>query len=199
MVMHDAIVLAGGAGRRLSGPDKPEELVGGATMLERAVDAAKAAGARTVIVVGPHRRVHSPVAWTQESPPGGGPAAALGAGLRFVETEAVLLLAADLPFAAPALPRLLACLDADADVEGAVVVDAAARDQYLLAAYRTGPLRVALTGAGELHGLALRDVVGRLRLARVRASGEEALDCDTPARLAWARAIASDRGTEPAS
>ncbi|MFC6714548.1 molybdenum cofactor guanylyltransferase [Branchiibius cervicis] len=66
---YDAIVLAGGAGSRLGGPDKPDQAVGGRSMLEAVVDSV--AGARRIIVVGPQRTAIRGVRWALEQPPGG--------------------------------------------------------------------------------------------------------------------------------
>ncbi|MGX7829752.1 molybdenum cofactor guanylyltransferase [Actinokineospora sp. 24-640] len=74
-----AIVLAGGLGTRLGGVDKPALVVGGRTLLDRALDAVD--GADPVVVVGPERPVARPVRWTREAEPGAGPVAAVVAGL----------------------------------------------------------------------------------------------------------------------
>ncbi|MYU19520.1 NTP transferase domain-containing protein, partial [Streptomyces sp. SID8361] len=50
---YDAVILAGGAARRLGGVDKPALRVGGRALLDRVLDACRGAG-RTV-VVGPRR------------------------------------------------------------------------------------------------------------------------------------------------
>ncbi|MGW0967590.1 NTP transferase domain-containing protein [Streptomyces sp. NPDC002516] len=93
---YDAVVLAGGAARRLGGEDKPGVRVGGRTLLDRVL-AACADATRTVVVAGP-RPTARPVEWAREDPPGGGPLAALDAGLRLTEAPHVLVLSADLPF-----------------------------------------------------------------------------------------------------
>jgi hypothetical protein len=89
----DAVVLAGGASRRM-GQDKTTLYVGGLTLLDRVL--ASVAGAGRVVVVGPQRPVarevvvgpQRPVArevvWALEEPPGAGPVAALAAGLPHV-------------------------------------------------------------------------------------------------------------------
>lgn len=95
-VGYDAVVLAGGAARRLGGEDKPGVRVGGRTLLDRVL-AACADATRTVVVAGP-RPTARPVEWAREDPPGGGPLAALDAGLRLTEAPHVLVLSADVPF-----------------------------------------------------------------------------------------------------
>ncbi|MGW5420618.1 DUF6457 domain-containing protein [Streptomyces sp. NPDC003943] len=77
---YDAIVLAGGSARRLGGADKPGVRVGGRALLDRVLAGCRDAG-RTVVVAAP-RATARPVEWTREDPPGGGPVAALDAGLR---------------------------------------------------------------------------------------------------------------------
>ncbi|MER5883949.1 NTP transferase domain-containing protein [Streptomyces sp. NPDC001941] len=109
---YDAIVLAGGAARRLGGVDKPALSVGGRALLDRVLMACREAG-RTVVVAEP-RPTARPVRWAREEPPGGGPLAALEAGLREVSAPAVLVLSADLPFLADTTVRaLLAALAED--------------------------------------------------------------------------------------
>ncbi|WP_188302429.1 molybdenum cofactor guanylyltransferase, partial [Streptomyces sp. CBMA123] len=95
--LYDVIVPAGGSARRLGGADKPGLTVGETTLLDRVL--AACAGARTTVVVGPARpTARAGVRWTREQPPGGGPVAAVAAGLDLVTADLVLLLAADLPF-----------------------------------------------------------------------------------------------------
>ncbi|WP_308191785.1 molybdenum cofactor guanylyltransferase [Kitasatospora humi] len=204
----DALVLAGGAAARLGGVDKPGLTVGGRSMLDRVLDAC--ADARTTVVVGPEREAgreagrgaagageggggevgggvagRGAVAWTREQPPGGGPVAAVAAGLPLVTAERVLLLAADLPFLdRRTLHRLLAALD---DAEAAMLVDATGRDQPLAAAYRTAPLRASLAALGEPAGRPLRRLVAPLHTARLADPDAAAYDCDTWEELAHAR------------
>ncbi|MCW2606336.1 MAG: molybdopterin-guanine dinucleotide biosynthesis protein, partial [Frankiales bacterium] len=70
MTAYDAVVLAGGSGRRLGGVDKPGLLVDGTSLLDRVLGAVARAG--TVVVVGPERPAARPVVWAREDPPGGG-------------------------------------------------------------------------------------------------------------------------------
>ncbi|XTP11091.1 DUF6457 domain-containing protein [Streptomyces albus subsp. chlorinus] len=71
--------MAGGGASRLGGTDKPAVTVGGRTLLDRVL--AACADAAATVVVGPRRAAYRPVRWARESPPGGGPLAALHAGL----------------------------------------------------------------------------------------------------------------------
>ncbi|GAB1328634.1 NTP transferase domain-containing protein [Streptomyces sennicomposti] len=141
--VYDAVVLAGGAARRLGGADKPGVRVGGRALLDRVLGAC--ADARTTVVVADPRPTTRPVRWAREEPPGGGPLAALDAGLRHTTAEHVVVLSADLPFLEPAtVGGLLAALGAG-DADGAVLTDAEGRDQPLVAAYRTAALHRVLT------------------------------------------------------
>ncbi|MFE7775491.1 NTP transferase domain-containing protein [Streptomyces sp. NPDC057445] len=193
---YDAIVLAGGAARRLGGADKPGVSVGGRALLDRVLTVCRGAG-RTV-VVGGRRATARPVLWAREAPPGGGPLAALDAGVRLVEAETVLVFSADLPFLGDAtVRRLLAALDTSGR-EGALLTDQDGRDQPLVAAYRTEPLRRELaliaTEYGGLAGLPLRLLTQELELERAAAGPLDSIDCDTWDDIAAARARIREHG-----
>ncbi|MFF4578010.1 NTP transferase domain-containing protein [Streptomyces sp. NPDC001389] len=194
---YDAIVLAGGAARRLGGADKPTLPVGGRTLLDRVLAACQDAAA--TVVVGGRRPTARPVDWTLEAPPGGGPVAALQAGLRRTTAGLVLVLSADLPFLDGDTVRSLLSSAAAGSGDGALLRDSEGRDQPLVAAYRTEPLRreIALlaTEHGTLHGLPLRALTSELDLARVTAAAPLAsFDCDTWEDLATARARIREHG-----
>ena len=163
-----AVVLAGGAGRRFGG-DKTAATVGGTSLLGHAVRAAAAAGAVGVVVVGPRLpedvQVSCPVVLTREDPPGSGPVAGLRAGLAVVDADVVLLLAADLPHVPQeALRAMVSGLVADAGADAVVAEDGGGRAQWLTAAYRTAPLRAAVEDvvgdAGAGAGAAARAGAG---------------------------------------
>ncbi|MEU1512533.1 NTP transferase domain-containing protein [Streptomyces sp. NPDC005811] len=182
-------MLAGGGARRLGGADKPGVRVGGRALLDRVL--AACADARTTVVVADPRPTARPVRWAREDPPGGGPVAALDAGLRRTTADDVLVLSADLPFlAAGTVRRLLAALRAGT-AEGALLTDADGRDQPLVAVYRTAALRreLAPLGAapGGLTGLPLRRLTAGLDLTRV-PDPVASFDCDTWDDIATARA-----------
>src|SRR5687768_1070225 len=96
---YTAVVLAGGKAARLGGQAKPQLEVGGRTMLAAVLAAVPDAERR--IVVGPPQPAPYDVVQVREQPPGGGPVAALRAGLAEVRTDVVALLAGDLPFLTP--------------------------------------------------------------------------------------------------
>ncbi|HVK26342.1 MAG TPA: NTP transferase domain-containing protein [Actinokineospora sp.] len=183
-----AIVLAGGRATRLGGVDKPALEVGGRSMLAAAVTAV--AGADRIVVVGPERPVPTPVVWTVEDEPGSGPVAALAAGLAKVESDVVVLLAADLPLVSTeTVARLLAAVGST----GVVLVDADDRDQWLLSAWPVDVLRAAMPQ--RVAGAALRRVLSGLDPVRLPAVGAEAADVDTSADLAsFGSGAPTDRG-----
>jgi molybdopterin-guanine dinucleotide biosynthesis protein A len=185
---YTAVVLAGGRAARLGGQAKPQLTVGGRTMLSAVLAAVETAAGR--VVVGPAQAVPAGVVVVREQPPGGGPVAALRAGLATVTTDVVAVLAGDLPFLTG---ELIDGLRGRLVGDGVLVVDASGRDQLLLGVWRTEPLRTAVGASGgptsmrrALAGLA----VDRWRPAVPDGAPPPWLDCDTPADLARARQIA---------
>jgi molybdopterin-guanine dinucleotide biosynthesis protein A len=193
----DAIVLAGGSATRLGGIDKMLVVVDGTRLIDRALAAVDAA--RVVVGVGSARPNTGRTLWTVESPPGGGPVAAIAAGLAHVASPRVVLLAADLPFVGPRhVARLLQVLDdgerdAPCDARtapaGAMFTDPQGVDQPLLSAWDSAALRDVLPDQPAGHGL--RRVLASLPVRRV-PGGEDLVDCDTPEDVASAR-----RGSRP--
>jgi molybdopterin-guanine dinucleotide biosynthesis protein A len=194
---YAAVVLAGGRAARLGGQAKPQLEVGGRTMLAAVLAAVADADPR--VVVGPAQPVPEGVVVLREDPPGGGPVAAMRAGLARIGTDVVAVLAGDLPFlTADVVTQLRERLTGD----GVLVVDDAGRDQLLLGVWRTAALRAALSGATG-HA-PVRRVLAPLSPARWRPAvvpGRPApwLDCDTPADLARARVAAAQAPAAPAA
>ncbi|MGR7023932.1 molybdenum cofactor guanylyltransferase [Geodermatophilus sp. URMC 62] len=191
---YAAVVLAGGRAARLGGRAKPQLEVGGRTLLAAVLAAVPDAGPR--VVVGPPQPVPAGVVVVREQRPGGGPVAALRAGLTAVDTDVVAVLAGDLPFVPPELVRDLRGRLVD---DGVLVVDDTGRDQLLLGVWRAAALRRALGAAGG--PTSVRRLVAPLSVTRWHPSREPGrpppwTDCDTPADLARARAAAGepDRG-----
>ncbi|MFD5946189.1 NTP transferase domain-containing protein [Streptomyces collinus] len=192
---YDAVVLAGGAARRLGGTDKPGVRVGGRPLLDRVL--AACATARTTVVVAAPRPTVRPVTWAREDPPGGGPLAALDAGLRLTTAEHVVVLSADLPFLhEPTVDRMLSTLRTSGG-DGVLLTDPSGRDQPLVAAYRAPRLReelALLAGRhGGLAGLPLRRLTAELDLTRI-SDPVASFDCDTWDDIATARARIREHG-----
>ncbi|WP_298331035.1 NTP transferase domain-containing protein [Haloactinopolyspora sp.] len=179
-----AVILAGGAGRRLGGRDKPAIVVGGRTLLDRAVEAC--AGSAEVVVVGPQRSTARPVRWTREDPPGSGPLAALHTGLTATTTapDVVVVLAADLPsITAAQVARLIDALESADDADAALAADAGGRVQPLVGAYRAEALRAAVIAISDPRDQAFHRVLPRLTVITV-ADLPGTSDIDTPDDLA---------------
>jgi molybdopterin-guanine dinucleotide biosynthesis protein A len=192
--VFDAIVLAGGSARRLDGVDKPGLLIGGRTLLAGVVDAVR--GAATIVVVGPARADVDGVVWCHEDPAGGGPVAAIGAGVARVSSDVVLVLAADLPYVAGAVRPLLDAV-ADPQVDVAVLVDPAGRRNHLAAAWHAGALRRRIAALDAVDGAAARTLFADAAVSEVRDAAGWGRDCDTWDDVAQARKAAAQKGERP--
>ena len=189
-----AVVLAGGAGRRLGGVDKAGLVLGGRTLLDRVLSAAAGVAGR-LVVVGPPRTVdlERAVIFVQEDVPGGGPVPAVAAALDATGGAfVVLVLAVDLPLlTTAALARLVdELLAADPSVGAAAAADPSGRPNPLLAAYRAE----TLAGLDGTPGAAARSLLPAD--TRVVDLGSEAtLNVNTPADVerAAARLAVPDR------
>ncbi|MET8089563.1 NTP transferase domain-containing protein [Micromonospora sp. NPDC005220] len=209
MGTYAAVVLAGGAARRMGGVDKPALPVGGRPMRDRVLAAVTDATVR--VVVGATHAVPAGVRIVREDPPGGGPVAAAAAGLALLppDTALVALLAADLPLLTrAAIGDLLDHLDRDSPPtepgdgraalarspgggergpDGACFVDGDGRRQSLCGVWRVAALRAALARltaerGGSLSGAPVRALLAGLVVREVAWSGEGPppwFDCDT--------------------
>lgn len=163
--------------------------IGGCALLVRVTDAL--AAAQRIVVVGDSVPGARADVVCREEPPGAGPVAALAAGLPHIRADAVVLLAADLPFLTPA--AIEALLGALAGADRSVAVDDAGRAQPLLSAWRTKSLRAAVSNMGEPGGAAMRSLRAD-RTVRLELPGDPPpwWDCDDPPGLARARAAAEE-------
>jgi molybdopterin-guanine dinucleotide biosynthesis protein A len=227
MIELGAVVLMGGRASRLGGIVKGDLGIDGRTLLERAVDAAAPAGEIVVVGEAGRSRLPAAVLVVREDPPFGGPAAAVAAGVRALgsDASAVLLLAGDLPFAADAVPGLLAEFgvvagrmrgagDARGEgpgIEGAErgardaadgvrAVDAEGRAQHLLCVVRRHPLERAiaeLEARGPLEGSSMRSLLTPLRFVDLGVPGTATMDVDTWADAESVGATGATRGETP--
>ncbi len=169
---YDAVVLAGGTGRRLGGVDKARLEVDGVRLLDRVLTAC--VGARTTVVVGP---VDAPdgVLVTREDPPGTGPAAGIVAGLGAIATPApwTLVLACDQPGAPRAVPQLLA---AARDRDAYCLARRDGGPEWLLALYRSDALRRAAEEHGDPRNRSVGSLLGRLEPVLVAAADPTDVD-----------------------
>ncbi|MEV0722179.1 NTP transferase domain-containing protein [Micromonospora purpureochromogenes] len=199
MTAYAAVVLAGGAARRMGGRDKPALPVGGMPMRERVLAAVADAAPR--ILVGPADAVPGDVLVTRERPPGGGPVAATAAGLALLppDTTTVALLAADLPLLTrEAVGVLLRALHPEPDgapprghvddgPDGVCFLDDRSRRQPLCGVWQAAALRDALARlvgrrGGTPDGASMRELLAELRVRDLPWSGSGPppwFDCDT--------------------
>ncbi|MEU7571608.1 NTP transferase domain-containing protein [Micromonospora sp. NPDC049240] len=187
MTGYAAVLLAGGAARRMGGVDKPARPVGGRPMLHRVLAAVADADER--IVVGPSGPVPAGVRVTREEPAGGGPVAATAAGLALLRpgTTTVALLAADLPLlSVAAMAELRRALDGST-AGLACYVDGDGRRQQLCGVWRLPALRAAVDRlaaerGGTVDGAAVRGLLAGATVREVAWSGAGPppwFDCDT--------------------
>jgi molybdopterin-guanine dinucleotide biosynthesis protein A len=175
-----AIVLAGGAGRRFTGGDKLAATVHGVPLLDRVLAAVNACRPR--VLVGPSRPgLPGDVLVVREDPPGGGPVAAIAAGLAAVGGSGlVVVVAGDLPFLTDGAIRDLH--EAVGELDGAVFVDGQGRRQYLCGVYHVGAVQKMLGHLGDPAGQSMRALVSELRVGEVRSPTDGVppwVDCDT--------------------
>ncbi|WP_406691000.1 molybdenum cofactor guanylyltransferase [Saccharopolyspora sp. ID03-671] len=185
-----AVVLAGGRASRLGGVDKVMLPVGGRTLLDRTL--AALSGADPVVVVGPRRPAAAGVRWTVEDPAGGGPLAAVDAGLRCLDADdgVVAILAADHPhLTRETVARLRDALRTDPEAGGAVLAEPGGRPQWLLGVWRVRALRDAMPS--EVRNRPVRALFEALDPVRVDATTAEVSDVDTPDDLDRAQAADS--------
>ncbi|MHC2999610.1 hypothetical protein OB08_10555 [Microbacterium sp. HJ5] len=199
-----AILLGGGRATRVDGAVKPLFEVDGRTLLDAAVDAAEAAGAQPITVVAGVLDPSLHVQWARESPPFGGPAAGIVAGLEAWAHAAepdpawTLVLACDLPSAGAAVRRLvddMVLLPTDTD--GLCLADASSRPQWLTGVYRTAALRAAASALPDAgRDASVRALLSDLAIAVVTAPDDLTRDVDTWEDLEQARARAAGSQAE---
>lgn len=159
-MLFDAIVLAGGRSSRLGGEPKSDLEFKGISLLEHTL--AAASGARRIVVVGPAGRLPPEILHTRESPAYAGPAAAIAAGLRALDSPrhtvapTILVLACDMPRVAAAVSALLDARDPTPNGRGgAAPVDPAPVDPAAVVSAPAGSGRDGLLAldAGRLQYL----------------------------------------------
>lgn len=184
----DAIVLTGGRSSRLGSIAKSELHFQGQTLLHRTLSAVE--GARHTVVVGsrPSESLADGVLLTREDPSFGGPAAGIAAGMACLSlqpggpSDAVLVIACDMPHIDRAVTLLIARLGEHPDADGVVPVDSEGHRQPLAAAYRTTRLAAAIADqerAGSFIGVSVSRLLRGLNLAEIAVPVEATSDVDT--------------------
>jgi molybdenum cofactor guanylyltransferase len=188
-----AIILAGGDSQRM-GSDKADLLLGGQTLLQRAIAAMQEIFPHVIVSVRqPRPAIDLPQVCDEqrnEGMPGAGPLAGLAAGLGHITTPWAFAVACDMPFVAPALVERLARQRSD---HQAVVPVVQGFPQPLAAFYAGSCLpamRDNLAGQdGSLRGLLKRlDVcyVDEMELLQADPALRSFFDLDTPQDVAAA-------------
>lgn len=194
----DAIILAGGRSSRLGGVPKSGLVYDGATLLERSLRAAGAAG-RTVVVGPDPGGLPGGVLTCREEPPFAGPAAAIAAGLAALAADHAsrhaaaapytLVLACDMPRSAGAVRALAEALatsgagtpERDA-ADGVMAVSADGRKQPLVGFYGTAVLQRSVADAASrdrLENASVFALLARLDVREVRVPPGSTDDVDT--------------------
>jgi molybdopterin-guanine dinucleotide biosynthesis protein A len=175
------LVLAGGSGSRLGRP-KATVVVRGRTLTELAVDLL-AARCDPVVVVSredvPLPALTVPVVFDRRGVRG--PMNALATGLAAVDTDDVLVLACDLPFAGPMLDRLAAAPPGTA---------VAARDERLQPLCARYPREATLEACRRLAAKGVRRMTSlllTLDASSIEAEEGELFNVNTPPELDAAR------------
>lgn len=191
-----AVILAGGAARRLGGRDKARLALAGRSLLERALAAAQRAELTgPFVVVGPPIPLDlmpGTVAFTREDPPGGGPVAALYAGRDALASSVtdVLIWAVDMPGVdAGALTTLR--MHAEGGVDGSVMCAPDGRRQL---AYAVRCAALDRERPPETTDAAVHRLFAGFDLVEWWAAAEQAADIDTVADLQVAIERASGTG-----
>ncbi len=154
------MVLAGGAGRRLSS-DKGRRLVGGVAIIDRVLAALIPVTDET-IVVGSALALED-VRVVADDQPGAGPLAAICTGMKAAPADVYLVVACDMPFITSDLLRHLLVAGDGFD---AVVPVVGGRDQPLCAAYGRSclPAIIEALAAGESR---VASFFSKMRLCRL--------------------------------
>ena len=120
----------------------------------------------------------------REDPPGGGPVAAIAAALELVEEQYCLVLAADLPWIAGAVPLLLM---AAANTDVAVLATAGPPQQPRRGVAHRRVARCGRPAWTRRVDAAVRDLLAMVQVIDVPDDDDWGADCDTWADIEAAR------------
>lgn len=182
MLMYSAIILTGGKSRRF-GSDKSHASIGQKSLIEELLTSLSQD--LDIVIVGPRiENASRALRYAQENPLGGGPVAAISAGLDFVQSEFVAIIATDMPFASRIIDFLGRATPFNKDA--LIPLDALGLRQPLCAMYRVASLRKALTTLGSVESRSMRNLVQLMVVQEVRLTPELErilIDIDTPSDL----------------
>lgn len=183
-----AMILTGGKSSRF-GSDKSKAMLGSTSLLDRLTSTLP--NNVDIVIVGPEfDNGARPITFTQEDPVGGGPVAAVSAGLKEIGTEFVVIIATDMPFASSVAMELVTHIP---DIKGGLTpIDIHGVRQTLCSLYRVSALREALARLGSPEGQSMRNLSALLDIEEIRLPSPlegNLLDVDTQADLESAIAL----------
>lgn len=186
-----AMILTGGSSTRF-GSDKSQAKLGVISLIENLLLTLPLE--IEIVIVGPELENSArQVKYTQEYPLGGGPVAAIEAGLKLIDSEFVAIIATDMPFASQILAVLRENLPETEDAT--IPLDPAGIRQPLCALYRRDALARAVTELGNTQGQSVRNLIQILTVRELRldpALQRILLDVDTPADLERAISLSEE-------
>ena len=183
------VVLAGGGGRRFGAP-KAGAVLGGVTLVERAVRALAGRCGDVVVVSRKGIAFPAPGARVVLDRPGpDAPLVAVATGLAASSSDVCVVLGCDLPFAGSIVDRLLV-----APPGAAVAADAHGRPQPLCARYPRAETLARCERLLAAGALAMSDLLDVLGATVVAADDDELLNINTPADLVRAEALLAGYG-----
>lgn len=183
MTQIDAILLAGGRSSRM-GQDKAALLVRGRRLVDGAIAALQPLEGRIVVARGaqPSLGVGDEV---PDAPGLTGPVAGVVGAVPLVSTQAVAIVAVDMPtISATVLQRLGAMLAANGRSAAMPVVDGVAQPMHAVVSSAALPALVALARGGERS---LRGLLARLDALLVGPDGWADLDAEASFAVDWDR------------
>ena len=196
--MLEAAILIGGRARRLDGAFKPLLPIGERRILERQIDAVRAAGIENIALIGNWNiDERPPLPVFADAIEAAGSLGALYTALLVTTAERTIVLAGDMPFVAPAL---VAALGQTLGKEDVVVPRSADGRHPLCAGYRRSVAmrlksridRGALRVRDALEDLEVREL-GLDQLMAIDADNTMLMNVNTPADYERARTLAHDR------
>ncbi len=186
-----AMILTGGSSTRF-GSDKSQAKLGVISLIENLLLTLPLE--IEIVIVGPELENSArQVKYTQEHPLGGGPVAAIEAGLKLIDSEFVAIIATDMPFASQILAVLRENLPETEDAT--IPLDPAGIRQPLCALYRRDALARAVTELGNTQGQSVRNLIQILTVRELRLDPvlqRILLDIDTPADLERAISLSEE-------
>jgi molybdopterin-guanine dinucleotide biosynthesis protein A len=193
-----AVILAGGRSTRM-GQDKASLVLGGRTLLQRAVDAVSVVATEVVVVLrpgAPPPEVEglTEVRFVEDEAPNEGPLVGIVSGLACAQAPVVLIVACDQPFVRPELLRLLA-ERAREHIAVVPFVDGLPQPMCSAVRFEALPVLREFVASGSRAANALADLPGALRLERdgwgeADVEGRSFIGVNTPEEFERAKELA---------